>query len=413
MTTKLTVPSPAELVTMSEEGMLGAETMVLNMGPHHPSTHGVLRLVVALDGETVRDVAPDIGYLHTGIEKTMESKTYQKAVVLTDRTDYLAPLSNNLSYVLAVEKLLDCEIPARATYVRVLMTELQRISSHLVWLGTHALDLAAMSVFLYAFREREQILDIFELVSGARMMTSYFRVGGLAYDLPDDFIPTVEQLLSVMPNRIDEYEDLLTNNPLWLERTQGIGAIDAESAIAYGLSGANLRASGVDWDLRRDMPYNRYDEFTFDVPVGRNGDIYDRYLCRIAELRESVSICHQAVDKIVEIGPGPYTTTDRKIAPPPKSEITHSMESLIHHFKLWTEGFKPVRGDAYVAVESPRGELGTYIVSDGGPKPYRVHFRAPSFINLQALPHMAQGSLVADLVALIASLDPVLGEVDR
>jgi NADH-quinone oxidoreductase subunit D len=413
MTKQLTVPSPAELVNLHEEGMLGAETMVLNMGPHHPSTHGVLRLVVELDGENVRNVAPDIGYLHTGIEKSMESKTYQKAVVLTDRTDYLAPLSNNLSYVLAVEMLLDCEIPARATYARVLLTELQRISSHLVWLGTHALDLAAMSVFLYAFREREQILDIFELVSGARLMTSYFRVGGLAYDLPNDFLPTVERFLALMPGRIGEYEDLLTNNPLWLERTVNVGAITADEAIAYGLSGANLRATGVDWDLRRDMPYCRYEEFSFRVPVGERGDIYDRYLCRIAELRESVSLCHQAIEKLKDVGPGPYMTTDRKIAPPPKSEITHSMEALIHHFKLWTEGFKPPRGDAYAAIESPRGELGTYVVSDGGPKPYRVHFRTPSFVNLQALPHMGRGALVADLVALIASLDPVLGEVDR
>jgi NADH-quinone oxidoreductase subunit D len=413
MTKDLTIPSPQELVNLHEEGMLGAETMVLNMGPHHPSTHGVLRLVVELDGENVRNVAPDVGYLHTGIEKTMESKTYQKAVVLTDRTDYLAPLSNNLSYVLAVETLLDCEVPPRAVYARVLLGELQRISSHLVWLGTHALDLAAMSVFLYAFREREQILDIFELVSGARMMTSYFRVGGLAYDLPVDFIPTVEQFLQIMPARVDEYEDLLTNNPLWLERTVNVGAIAGEDAIAYGLSGANLRAAGVDWDLRRDMPYCRYEEFQFSVPVGERGDIYDRYLCRLEEMRQSVGLCRQAVAKLNELGPGPYTTTDRKISPPPKSEITHSMESLIHHFKLWTEGFKPPRGDAYAAIESPRGELGTYVVSDGGPKPYRVHFRTPSFINLQALPHMARGALVADLVALIASLDPVLGEVDR
>lgn len=413
MAMKLTVPSPQEIVSLHEQGMLGAETMVLNMGPHHPSTHGVLRLVVELDGENVRNVAPDVGYLHTGIEKTMEYKTYQKAVVLTDRTDYLAPLSNNLSYVLAVEKLLDCEVPLRAAYTRVLMTELQRISSHLVWLGTHALDLAAMSVFLYCFREREQILDIFELASGARMMTSFFRVGGLAYDLPEEFVPTVEGFLAVMPSRVDEYEDLLTNNPLWVERTQGIGVIGPDDAIAYGLSGANARASGVDWDLRRDMPYSRYDEFAFNVPIGQHGDTYDRYLCRMAEMRESVKICYQALEKIREAGPGPYMTTDRKIAPPPKSEITHSMESLIHHFKLWTEGFKPPRGDAYAAVESPRGELGTYVVSDGGPKPYRVHFRAPSFVNLQALPHMAKDCLVADLIAMTASLDPVLGEVDR
>ncbi|HWQ14840.1 MAG TPA: NADH dehydrogenase (quinone) subunit D [Roseiflexaceae bacterium] len=405
------VPAPREIIQPALAGK--DDTMVLNMGPHHPSTHGVLRLVVELDGETVVNVAPDIGFLHTGIEKTMESKQYQKAVVLTDRTDYLAPLSNNLSYVMAVEQLLGCEVPPRAQVARVLLTELQRISSHLVWLGTHALDLAAMSVFLYGFREREQILDIFELVSGARMMTSYFRVGGLAYDLPSEFAPTVAEFLKIMPGRIDEYESLLTGNPLWIERTQGIGAIDSQAAIAYGVTGPALRATGVAWDLRKDMPYCGYETYDFNVPIARHGDIYDRYLVRMAEMRESVKICEQALRRLVDMGPGPYTTTDRKIAPPPKPEITHSMEALIHHFKLWTEGFKPPIGDALAAIESPRGELATYVVSDGSPKPYRVHFRAPSFVNLQALPHMAKGRLVADLVALIASMDPVLGEVDR
>src|SRR5215213_1610005 len=380
--TPYTVPSPQEIIQPALDGK--QETMVLNMGPHHPSTHGVLRLVVELDGETVVNVAPDVGFLHTGIEKTMESKTYQKAVVLTDRTDYLAPLSNNLSYVLAVEQLLDCVVPPRAQTARVLMTELQRISSHLVWLGTHALDLAAMSVFLYAFREREQILDIFELVSGARLMTSYFRVGGLAYDLPDDFVPTVAAFLDIMPGRVDEYENLLTGNPIWIERTVGVGAIDTEAAISYGISGPMLRATGLAWDLRKDMPYCGYESYNFAVPTAKNGDIYDRYLVRVAEMRESVKICKQALQRLQDLGPGPWTTTDRKISPPPMS-----------------------------AIESPRGQLSTYIVSDGSPKPYRVHFRAPSFINLQALPHMAKGRLVADLVALIASMDPVLGEVDR
>ncbi|MBO9363912.1 MAG: NADH-quinone oxidoreductase subunit D [Roseiflexus sp.] len=407
----LSIPAPCQITRPALAGE--KETMVLNMGPHHPSTHGVLRLVVELDGETVVDVAPDIGFLHTGIEKTMESKTYQKAVVLTDRTDYLAPLSNNLSYVLAVEKLLGCEVPERATIARVLLVELQRIASHLVWLGTHALDLAAMSVFLYTFREREQILDIFELVSGARMMTSYFRIGGLAYDLPTGFDAAVEAFLQIMPGRIDEYEALLTDNPLWIERTQGIGVIDSEAAIALGLTGPGLRATGVAWDLRKTMPYCGYETYSFAIPTATHGDIYDRYLVRIAEMRESVSICRQALQRLRDMGPGPYMTSDRKIAPPPKSEITQSMEALIHHFKLWTEGLKPPRGDALAAVESPRGELATYIVSDGSAKPYRVHFRAPSFVNLQSLPHMARGHLVADLVALIASLDPVLGEVDR
>jgi len=392
MTEPITVPTPQQIIEPAVAGR--TETMVLNMGPHHPSTHGVLRLVLELDGEVVVNVAPD---LHTGIEKTMESKTYQKAVVLTDRMDYLAPLSNNLCYALAVEKLLDVEIPERAQIARVLLTELQRISSHLVWLGTHALDLAAMSVFLYAFREREQILDIFELVSGARMMTSYFRIGGLAYDLPSDFIPTVEQFLAVMPSRIDEYEDLLTANPLWLERTVGVGVIDAQSAIALGLTGANLRATGVAYDVRKAMPYSGYETYSFEIPVGKNGDIYDRYRVRIAEMRQSVKIVQQATERLRELGPGPVVTSNRKVAPPPKREITESMESLIHHFKLWTEGFKPPRGDAYVSIESPRGILGCYVVSDGSPKPWRVHFRAPSFINLQSLAHMAKGRMVADL----------------
>lgn len=411
MTSTLHVPTPQEITGPAIAGK--TETMVLNMGPHHPSTHGVLRLVLELDGEEVVNVAPDVGFLHTGIEKTIESKTYQKAVVLTDRMDYLSPLGNNLVYALAVEKLMGVEVPERAQTIRVLLVELQRISSHLVWLGTHALDLAAMTVFLYAFREREQILDIFELVSGARMMTSYIRIGGLAYDLPADFLPTVEAFLKIMPARIDEYEDLLTNNPLWLERTVGVGVIDGEAAVAYGLTGANLRGSGVPYDVRKAIPYCGYETYDFDIPVGQNGDIYDRYRVRIAEMRQSVRICQQAWQRLKDMGPGPYTTTDRKVAPPPKTEITHSMESLIHHFKLWTEGFKPPRGDAYVSIESPRGILGCYVVSDGSPKPWRVHFRSPSFINLQSLPHMAKGRLVADLVALIASLDPVLGEVDR
>lgn len=407
----LSVTSPREITEPAIAGK--TETMVLNMGPHHPSTHGVLRLVVELDGELVVNVAPDVGYLHTGIEKTMESKTYQQAVVLTDRTDYLAPLSNNLSYVLAVEKLLDCEIPLRVQTARVLLTELTRIASHLVWLGTHALDLAAMSTFLYVFREREQILDLFELVSGARLMTSYFRVGGLAFDLTTDFLPTVARFLEGMPAHVDEYESLLTDNPLWIERTVNVGAIDAQSAIAYGLSGPNLRATGVAMDMRKLIPYCGYETYQFDIPIGKKGDIYDRYRVRMAEIRQSVSIATQAHQRLVEIGPGPYMTSDRKVAPPPKPEITQSMEALIHHFKLWTEGFKVPRGDAYVGIESPRGILGTYVVSDGGPKPYRVHLRAPSFVNLQSLPHMARGGMVADLVALIASLDPVLGEVDR
>ena len=341
------------------------------------------------------------------------ARTYSKSIVLTDRMDYLAPLSNNLSYVLAVESLLQCEVPQRAQVMRVLMCELTRIASHLVWLGSHALDLAAMSVFLYGFREREQIMDIFELVTGARMMTSYFRVGGLAYDIPAEFAPTVQGFLDQMPAKIDEYEDLLTNNAIFLERTVGVGKLTADEAISYGVTGPVLRATGIAWDLRREMPYSGYDSYDFAVPITKNGDTYDRYLVRVAEMRESLKIVQQALTRLIDLGPGLYITADRKIAPPPKSEITHSMEALIHHFKLWTEGFKPPVGDIYAAVESPRGELGCYMVSDGSPKPYRCHFRAPSFVNLQALPHIARNHLVADLVALIATMDPILGEVDR
>ena len=407
----LQVPTPQQITAPALAGQ--SETMVLNIGPHHPSTHGVLRLVVELDGEIVVNLAPDVGFLHTGIEKTMESKTYQKAVVLTDRMDYLAPLSNNFCYALTVEQLMGVEIPQRAQVIRVLLVELQRISSHLVWLGTHALDLAAMSVFLYAMREREQILDIFELVSGARMMTSYIRIGGLAYELPAEFMPTVDTFLQRMPSHIDEYESLLTGNPLWLERTVGVGVVDAEAAMAFGLTGANLRATGIPYDVRKAMPYSGYETYDFEIPIGKRGDNYDRYRVRMAEMRQSVRIARQAWERLREMPSGDYMTRDRKVAPPPKEEITHSMESLIHHFKLWTEGFKPPRGDTYLSIESPRGILGCYIVSDGGPKPWRVHFRSPSFISLQALSHMARGRMVADLIALIASLDPVLGEVDR
>lgn len=410
----ISVPSPQQVIAANAARMkrktVTDESMVLNMGPQHPSTHGVLRLVLELEGETVLQLAPDLGFLHTGIEKNIEAKTYQKAVTLTDRTDYLGPMINNMVYALAVEKLLDCEIPPRAEVGRVLLNELTRMNSYLVWLGTHALDLAAMSVFLYCMREREMLLDIFELVSGARMMTSYIRPGGLAWDFPKEFKATVQAFLDIFPARIDEYEALLTENPIWKERTIGVGALNAADAVALGVTGANLRATGVPYDVRKLFPYSGYEKYDFKLITGTKGDTYERYLVRLAELRESVKIAQQALDNLPD---GPYATSDRKIWPPPKEEITHSMESLIHHFKLWTEGYKPPRGDAYVAVESGRGELGCYIVSDGSNKPWRVHFRAPSFISLQALPHMAQGKLVADLVAMIASLDPVLGEVDR
>jgi len=393
-------------------GLPPEEHMVLNLGPQHPSTHGVLRLLLELDGETVVNIIPDIGFLHTGIEKTMESKTYLKALVLTDRIDYLNPLANNLAYCLAVEKLLGVtdRIPPRAQYLRVLLTELYRIASHLVWLGTHALDLAAMSVFLYCFREREHILDIMEMVSGARMMTSYIRPGGLWRDVPAGFEEAVRDFLNYFPAKVDEYEALLTNNPLWLERTRGIGVISAENAIRWSLTGPSLRGSGVNYDMRKAQPYSSYDHFEFDIPLGQNGDVYDRYLCRVQEMRESLKIVQQALDRLP---PGPVRIDDRKIVPPPRSELHQSMEALIHHFKLWTEGFSPPPGEVYVAIESPRGEYGVYLRSDGSPRPARCHFRTPSFANLQALPEMARGQMVADLVAIIGSIDIVLGDVDR
>jgi len=399
-----------ELRGLVSERALSGETMLLNMGPQHPSTHGVLRLLLELDGERVVSCVPDIGYLHTGIEKTCEDKTYTKVIPLTDRMDYLSPMSNNLGYVMAVEKLMDVDAPLRAQVIRVILCELQRIASHLVWLGTHALDLAAMSVFLYCMREREAILDIFEMVSGQRMMASYFRVGGLWRDVPPGFEEAVRQFLNLMPARVDQYEALLRNNPLWISRTRGIGVVSAQDALAMGMTGPSLRGSGVNWDIRKAQPYSSYDQFEFDVPLGEHGDVYDRYLCRMLEFRESLKIVDQALKKLPK---GPFITDNRKVAPPPKEELAWSMESLIHHFKLWTEGFSPPPGEVYVSVESPRGEFGTYINSDGTPKPRRVHFRAPSFANLSAMPLFSKGALVADLVAIIGSIDIILGDVDR
>lgn len=399
-----------ELKRLLSDRALEGETMLLNMGPQHPSTHGVLRLLLELDGERIISCVPDIGFLHTGIEKNMEAKSFEKALVMTDRMDYLNNLGNNLCYCLAVEKLVDLDVPPRARVVRVLLTELQRIASHLVWLGTHALDLAAMSVFLYCFRERELILDIFEMCSGQRMMTSYFRPGGLWRDLPNGFEEAVRQFLRLFPGRIAQYENLLTDNPLYLDRTKGIGAISTEDALKIGLTGPNLRATGVSLDMRKSQPYSGYQDFEFKVPVASNGDVYDRYIVRMEEMRQSCRIVEQALDRLPG---GPFRSDDRKFVPPPRSELGHSMEAVIHHFKLWTEGFPAPRGGVYVAVESPRGVLGCYLEGNGGPKPHRVHFRTPSFANLQALPMIARGHLVADLVAIISSLDPVLGDVDR
>jgi NADH-quinone oxidoreductase subunit D len=394
---------------VSERALTG-ETMLLNMGPQHPSTHGVLRLLLELDGETVISCIPDIGYLHTGIEKNMEAKTYLKAEVMTDRLDYMNPIGNNLAYCMAVEKLVDLDVPVRAQAIRVILAELTRIASHLVWLGTFGLDLAAMSMFLYCFREREDILDIFEMVSGQRMMTTYFRPGGLWRDIPVEFETAVRAFIKMFPRRIDEYEALLTKNPLFLERLLGIGHLDGATALQHGVTGPMLRASGVNWDLRKARPYMGYEQYDFNVPVLTQGDTYARYLVRIQEMRESLKIVQQALDKLPL---GPVRSDNRKYVPPPRSELGVSMEALIHHFKLWTEGFPAPDQSIYAAVESPRGELGVLLAGDGGPKPRRVAMRTPSFDNLSVLPKIVKGHLVADLVAILASTDIVLGDIDR
>ncbi len=405
--TEVTVDELRHLVS---DRALKGETMLLNMGPQHPSTHGVLRLLLELDGERIISCIPDIGFLHTGIEKNMEAKTYEKALVMTDRMDYLNNVGNNFCYALAIEKLVDLDVPERAMAIRVILAELQRIASHLIFLATHALDLGAASVFLYCFREREIILDIFEMCSGARMMTSFIRPGGLWRDVPDGFEEAVRNFLQYMPKRINQYEALLTNNPLYIDRTKMIGPISGEEALRWGLSGPPLRAAGVGWDLRKFNPYSGYEQYDFEVPTGTNGDVYDRYIVRIQEMRQSLRIVEQALDKLPG---GPVRSDNRKFVPPPRSELGRSMEAVIHHFKLWTEGFPAPKASVYVAVESPRGELGCFLEGDGGPKPYRVHFRTPSFAVLQTLPLMAKGFLVADLVAVISSLDPVLGDSDR
>ena len=386
------------------------ERVILSMGPQHPSTHGVLRLVLELDGETVVRAVYDIGYLHTGFEKSFEDKTYSQGITLTDRMDYLAPLSNNLGFCLAVEKLLDLEIPPRAQWIRVLLTELTRIQSHLVWLGTHAIDLGAMSVLLYCFRERETILHIFEMVSGQRMMTSYFRIGGLALEPPLGWLKHVEKLVKAFPPRLEEYEDLLTKNPIWLKRTVGIGKLTGDEATAWGLSGPSLRGSGVDYDIRKKEPYSSYEKFDFTVPRRPEGDVYARYVVRLEEMRQSLRIVQQAMEGIPE---GPIKANAPHIVLPDRESMKTSIEALIYHFKIVTEGFHPPVGEVYQAIESPRGELGFYIVSDGSPKPFRCHVRAPSFANLQALPKMIEGRLIADVVACIGSIDIILGEVDR
>lgn len=406
-------PGVEQVVAESaRHGNAGVEdhTMILNMGPQHPSTHGVLRLVLEIDGEAVVSCAPDIGYLHTGIEKTCEAKFYQQVVPLTDRIDYLSPMTNNLCYCLAVEKLLGLEIPDRAQWMRVLLNELTRISSHLVWLGTHALDVGALTMFLYCWREREDISRIYENVSGQRMMSSYFRIGGLALEPPLDFFKQVQAFLDKMPSAIDQYEGMLQANPIWMGRLKGVGYLSVEDAIALGVTGPPLRASGVDWDLRRDMPYSSYEKFQFKVPVSQVGDVWARYEVRMQEMRESLKICQQAMDGMPE---GRIVADAPKIILPGREEMKTQMESMIHHFKIVTEGFGVPAGEVFQAVESPRGVMGYYVVSDGTHKPYRVHMRNPSYATLQALETMCKGRMLADVVAVIGSIDIVLGEIDR
>ena len=386
------------------------QTMVLNMGPQHPSTHGVLRLVLEIDGEIVVRLYPEIGYLHTGIEKTCEAKFYQQVVPLTDRIDYLSPMHNNLCYCLAVEKLLELPIPDKAQWMRVLLAELTRLNSHLVWLGTHAMDIGALTVFLYTFREREDILRIFEHVSGQRMMTSYFRIGGLSMEPPIDFFDRVKAFMKTFPEKIDEYSNLLTGNPIFVNRLQNVGHLSAADAIALGVTGPPLRASGVDFDLRRDMPYSSYEKFDFKVPTSHRCDVWGRYLVRLEEMRESVKIINQALAGMPE---GPIKADAPKIVLPDREKMKTQMESLIHHFKIVTEGFAVPAGEVYQGIESSRGQMGYYVVSDGTAKPYRVHMRNPSFASLQALETMCQGRSISDVVAVIGSIDVVLGEIDR
>jgi len=391
-----------------------SETMTLNMGPQHPSTHGVLRVVLELDGETVLRAKPIIGYLHTGMEKQAEYKTYTQSIPQTDRMDYLSPMSNNLALCLAAERLLGIEAPPRAQAIRVLMTELTRISAHCVWLGTHALDIGAMTVFFLSWREREKVLSLYDHIAGARLTASFVRVGGLARDLPEGFLDRCQKFVDELPGHVDEYEKLLTKNPIWLGRTQGVALLTREDAIALGATGPTLRAAGVNWDLRKAQPYCGYETYEFDVPLGTKGDAYDRYTVRLQEIRQANRIARQAIQRLREMGEkGEYRLRDYKYVLPPKEEVKHSMEALIHHFKIVAHGFFPPVGESYAAVEAPKGELGFYFVSDGSPRPWRMKVRSPSFVNLQNLPTMIQGRLVADVITAIGSLDIVLGEIDR
>jgi len=388
----------------------GTELMTVNMGPSHPSTHGVLRLVLTLDGERVVKCVPVMGYLHRGMEKIAENKTYTQFIPYTDRLDYLAPLSNNVAFALAVEKLVGVETPPRCQFIRILVCELSRISAHLLWLGTHAVDLGAITVFMHTFREREVLYDFFETLTGTRLTTSYTRIGGLTRDMPPGFLEDVGGWLKRFPRELDEYERLLTRNTIWVGRTKNVGVLKLQDAIDLGVTGANLRACGYEWDLRKARPYLGYDQFNFEIPVGSVGDVYDRYLVRIEEMRQAVKICNQVV---ANMPGGPINVDDPKLVLPDKTKVLTSMEELIHQFIIVTEGFEAPKGEVYHAIEAPKGELGFYIISEGGASPHRMKIRSPSFVNLQALPRICEGLLISDVVAVIASLDPVMGEVDR
>jgi NADH-quinone oxidoreductase subunit D len=408
------IPSPIPTVKQLDPAKAESEDILrINFGPNHPSTHGVLRLIVDLDGEQVEGLSAVIGYLHTGFEKSMENKTWWKCVTFSPRMDYVGFQNNELTFVLAVEKLLEVETPTKAVWMRMLLSELSRIHSHLVFLGTSALELGAVSMFWYCFREREMILDLFEMVTGQRMHTRYFQIGGLAEDIPEGFFPECRKFVDWFPNALSDYLALLDRNAIWLERTKGVGVLSANDAIALGQSGPNLRASGVDWDLRRDQPYLAYEQVDFVVPVYTRGDVYDRYRVRVDEMRESNRIVDQCLRRLERMHGQPWIIDDRKIVLPPREELHTSMESLIHHFKIVTEGFRVPEGEVYVTTESPRGEQGCYLVSDGGPKPWRVHFRAPSFVALEATATCVHDTLVADLIAIVGSLDAVMGDTDR
>ena len=405
-------PTPTLLVP-SAEMVESGDLMQVNFGPNHPSTHGVLRLLIDLHGEQVVGLNALIGYLHTGFEKSMESKTWWKALTYPERMDYLGYTANGYAFAAAIEKLLDIETPPKATWMRTLLLELNRIHSHLIWLGTGALELGAISLLWYTFNARDLVLDLFELVGGVRMHTRYFQAGGLAEDIPAGFFPECWKFCEGFPKTIDEYETLLTNQAIWLERTRGLGLLSADDAIALGQSGPVLRASGVDWDLRRDEPYLAYDRVDFEVPVYHGGDVYDRYRVRIDEMRQSTRIVEQCLRRLERMEGEPWIADDRKVVLPPREELHTSMESLIHHVKIVTEGYRVPEGEVYVTVESPRGEFGCYVVSDGGPKPWRVKFRAPSFVALEATATCMHDALVADMIAIVGSLDTVMGEVDR